>query len=571
MRRRRSFNRRRKSTWRLILSLIVVVVGIILYFLWQEFFLSHSKNIPLQGGIYTESTIGKINNLSPFASGRSFIDRDIQSLIFAGLLRYNPKTQVLESDLGELEKSEQGKVYTIKLKDNIYFSDGSEIDIADVIFTYDSIIKNPFFPNKDIRQAFEYVELNVVDERTISFKLLEQNVFFPYLLTYPIVPKKYLDNILIEEITDPNLPFNQNPIGAGPYVLKNIITEDGTLTRVFLERNPYYHKKKPYIPKLIFYIYSTVESLELRHQWSTVFSRIPYRNIKSFQKKLYDEYTRIDYRLPRFMGIFFNLDSPITKYPQMRKALTDILPDKELLETDWIGIDSPFFKKEIKSKSLSIGESEARRLLRDGGFPYNNEEERRTFADSGDLVTLKMVTSTKPASYSRMAQKIKKYWEDTLLLDVKLDILEPDAFQEALNKRTYDVVLYGQNFSNNADVLSVWHSSQAGRFNLSNLTREDVDFLIHEIRFSGADVDYQVLQDKLDELRPIKVLGTPKYGLLVGKELHGMDQKLENIWSFSDRFYNVESWSFKQGKGWDLKPHQSKYLEFIIWLWNGKN
>ncbi len=569
--RRRNRLHRRKFNWRIILFLSFLVTGIILFFLWKDFFLSHSKKIPQDGGIYTESTVGEIRNLSPFANDKTFVDQDLQSLIFAGLLKYNPKTKEFQSDLGTLEKSEQGKIYTVTLKDDIKFSDGSDVDIADVIFTYDTVLKNPFFYNKDLRQAFEYVELNVIDARTISFKLLEQNSFFPSLLTLPIVPKKYLDEVLIEEISDPNLPFNQNPVGAGPFIIKNILRENGNLTRVFLEANPYYHLHKPYIDQMVFYIYSDSKILENQHQWPTTFSRIPARNIKSFQKKLFDQYSRIDYTLPRFMGLFFNLDSAITKYPEMRKSLSEILPAEEFLEDDWKHISSPFFKPEIKSSNQTLDELTARKILRDNGFPYDNEQEKRVFSRSKELVTLKMITSTEPAVYSRMAQKVQKIWQESLLLDVQLEILEPQAFQKALSERTYDVVLYGQNFSNNADVLSVWHSSQTGRFNLSNLTREDVDFLIHEIRFSGADVDYQALQNKLDELHIIKVLGTPKYGLLVGKDLQNMDGQWASIWSFSDRFYNIYDWYFNETKDWDLKPHQSKYMEFILWLWNGKN
>lgn len=550
----------------------IVVFVILFSFLYHRFFVAHSQYVPAQGGIFTESTIGTIKNLNPLSPDQSLFDRDLSQLMFEGLLKYNPASGQIEDGLAEFRISEDSKTYFLTLKQSAQFQDGTPVTVEDVLFTFEAIIQNPAFSNKILRDAFEYVSLNVVDKNTIAFILPEQNIFFLSLLTTPILPQRPFQGALIEEVTDPDFPFNKNPIGTGPYKLKNIVPNDDGSFRVFLTANKYYYEGEPNVDQIVFYVYPSFEHLNVAHEWTTMFSKIPYVFNEQFEKKLTeaqldDTYQKREYLLPRFTALFYNLDRPLMGKPFLRDALGLVLDKDKVLEKEkgWKKIDSFFFFEGIDSWH-ETNFAQARRNMRDSGFPYNEALEIRTLGNTTDPVVLKMLTSTAPPVYSRFAQNIARTWEKELNIKVEIDILSNGEFQEALANRDYDVVLFGQNFSQNFDSLSTWHSSQSGGFNLSNLTHDDIDFLIGEVRFSGAQSDLFTLNDKLEDIAPALMLATPQYNFLVSEQLKGFSENFGKIRSHAERFSGIENWYFEEELDWNWPENKSRLWGFIKWL-----
>lgn len=553
----------------LLLLLFLISLVIFAGFSWQKFFSAHSKWVPKEGGIFTESIIGKTQNISPLSNKSSLFDLDLKQLLFTGLLQHNPTTGNIEDGLATLRISENGKTYFLTLKNSAKFSNGDPITIEDILFTYEEVIQNPNFENDALKNAFEYITLDVIDKQTIAFNLPEPNTYFSNLLTTPILYKKGYANAIVEEINDPEFPINKHPISTGPYVLKNIIYDNESLTRVFLERNKYFFAGKPFIEQIVFYVYSKFDYLKYDNRWTNMYAHLSVHEMNELESQLYEEYSRREYVLPRFMGIFFNLDKPFTGNPHLREALK-LSTDKDQIlgkEKGWSRIDSVFFFEGIEGWQ-SPDYSTARQLLRDKGFKYNKKEELRIYKNKP--VKLKMVTSTAPAIYSRLAQNIARIWEKELDIIVELDVLTPQDFQKTLQKRDYDLVLFGENFSENSDFLSIWHSSQSGKLNLANLTHPDIDFLIEEIRFTGAVSDLLDLDQKLNEINPVLPLATPKYYILADHDLLGFSKTFGKIRKHSERFFGIDKWHFEQKKDWDWPEHKSKFAGYFSWLFGGE-
>lgn len=553
----------------LSIGMFFVLFSFTAYF-WHQFFLDNSKFVPSDGGIYTEATVGRIKNLNPLAPNVSLLDRDLHRLIFSGLLKYNPKTRQIEGELAEFRVGEDGKSYDLTLKNSARFSDGTPVTTDDILFTYEERIQNPNFPNRALREAFEYIRIDVIDENTVSFMLPEQNIFFPALLTTPILPKHLLENAFVEELADPELPFNKNPIGAGPFKLKNIVPEDDGSLRVFLEKNEYYVGREALLNQIVIYIYPSIEALSTKHKWPTSFSHIPFAYIEKIKKELYDEYEEYEFLLPQFSGIFFNLDKEVISNLYFRKALYLGFDTEKLIENEWQRVNGPLFFEGIETNYQSGNFIAARKILRDANFVYDKKKDILTNGEGGPPVSIKMITTINPPAYSRMAQKIAKTWEEELNLVVDLQILDQDTFLSTLNIRDYDVVLFGQNFSQNFDTLSLWHSSQSNKLNLSNITREDIDLAISEIRFSGSRSDSIAFSEKLDHLTPAIIFATPKNQLLTSQKLKGFHESFGHVRSWSDRFWKVEDWYFYQERDWDWPNNRSKIIGFIQWIFSRK-
>ncbi len=323
----------------------------------------------------------------------------------------------------------------------------------------------------------------------------------------------------------------------------------------------------------MFYVFPSFEHLKLRYEWTTMFSKIPFARLEQlsaiFDKEVAGVYSQRRYLLPQWSGIFFNLDSesPVQN-PNFRQALFYTLDKDKTIEDGWNRIDSFFFFEGIENWH-ETDDTEARNILRDKGYPYHKDLETRTIGKEGAPIKIKMVTSIAPASYSRMAQQIARRWENELSIEVEVSVLEPIEFAQALIARDYDVLFFGQNFSYNFNSFATWHSIESGKSNLSNLTNDDIDFLIDEIHFAGAQSDKLALNQELSEINPAIPLATPDYRVLLSDSLKGF-QNFNQLRSHSDRFFGIENWSFYEEKAWDLDD-KVKVLEFIKWIFSGGN
>lgn len=566
--------------------IIIILVSIQISILWHRFFLDNSHLVPTKGGIYKEATIGRVKNLNPLAPNPTIFEQDLQALIFAGLQKYNPVSGEIENALADLSLSEDLRTYQLKLKTNARFQDGVPVTVRDVVFTYDKIIKDPDFENKDLKEIFEYVELKVIDGQTIAFTIPEPNVFFRSLLITPILPEKYFasafadletdaefENEGVYAITNEDYHFNRNPIGAGPFQFQQIVPQKDGVFKIFLEKNPYYYNGEPQIDQIVFYVYPNLESLKLHsvQERPHLFSQIPYVDISSLLQEDHPIfYVQKDFVLPRFTGIFFNTDSfPFMSNYAFRKSLLTSFPKEKIIEDGWKIINGPFFFRGIETNIYEKNYTMSRNILRDNGFPYNSDDETRTYGKDGEPIELTMIAPLEPAVYSRFASKLKQTWEKELSINIDLQVLDMTEFHEALRTRNYDMVIYGQDFTTTFDPTLIWHNSFVNHQNLSNLTVDEVDFLIDEIRSADTSDNFRQLSNKLDEIIPAIIFATPKYSYLRHQDLKGFDESFGQIRKYADRFFDVERWYFEEQLDWDVQkigPNQLKILSFIEWL-----
>jgi peptide/nickel transport system substrate-binding protein len=133
-------------------------------------------------------------------------------------------------------------VWTMKLRPNIKFSDGTPYDAAAVKFNYQRLA-DPAKTAQRAAQAQTIASMDVIDPLTLKLTLKTKNALFPYivaLIAFVGSPKA------INEIGDDK--FNNAPIGAGPFTLKSW-TRDSEMVLV---RNPnYWNAPLPYLDQVI--------------------------------------------------------------------------------------------------------------------------------------------------------------------------------------------------------------------------------------------------------------------------------------------------------------------------------
>jgi peptide/nickel transport system substrate-binding protein len=172
----------------------------------------------------------------------------VDSTIIESLFTQDPDTDKikLKPKLAEkMDVSENGLEITIKLKNNIYFSDGVPVTADDVIFTFRTIM-NPKIDCADIRNYMENItDVARLDEHTVKFILKER-----YWKTIETVGEFYVFPKHIYQFKNPD-EFNKrisNPVGSGPYIFERWDVGQ----QIVLKRNENYWGKKPNIKKIVF-------------------------------------------------------------------------------------------------------------------------------------------------------------------------------------------------------------------------------------------------------------------------------------------------------------------------------
>lgn len=550
---------------KIIITLCAIIVG--LFFVlqqWSKFFELYSVFVPKSGGTMSEATVGELAILNPLAPNATPLDQQLHKLLFAGLVEYNPVTGRTEPALATFKVSDDSKTYSFTLKESAQFNNGKKITTDDVIFTFQTLIQHPNFTNQYLSQAFKYVTIEAKNDRTITFILTEPNSYFLSYLTTPILSARRFSNILIEELFDPLYPGNRYPIGAGPYQLGNIVPEiDGSM-RIFLQRNSHYFKSTPYLNQIVVYVYPSIDRLLAAEQTFHSYNFSDEVTLRSLQKNLSSSHEYREYVLPRFVGLFFNTDTNLVSNTQLREALVVSTNKEKFIQknSDWNRIDSFFFYEGVDSwQEPNFGQ--ARNILRDNGYKLPAGKDLR-YQDETPII-LKLVTSVSPPLYSRLAQQIKQTWEDELSIQIDLDIVDKNNFSKVLTEKDYDILLYGVDFSENTNALSMWHSTQKDS-NLSNLTNETVDYLIDEVRVSGAQTDIFQLSQKLEDLAVGVPIATPRYGLLMSKDIRNFSDNFGKLRHHADQFFGAQNWYMEQKRVWDPQFEGNKIWKFLGFL-----
>lgn len=158
------------------------------------------------------------------------------SSIFHSILFKRDSNMEVANDLATGYKLSNDRLtWTVTMRDDVKFSDGTPLTAKDVVYSYDTARNNPD-SNVDLTMIDS---IQQVDDYTINFVLKSpQSTFIDKLMEIGIVPETI-------HKADPKA-YAKMPIGSGPYVLKQ--WDKGQ--QVVAERNENYYGDKPSFKKV---------------------------------------------------------------------------------------------------------------------------------------------------------------------------------------------------------------------------------------------------------------------------------------------------------------------------------
>lgn len=335
-------------------------------FLLINLYFKKTEIQPARGGKIILGEVGFPTFFNPIYSLSFDVDDSITELLFSGLLKYK-EGKIVPDLIEDYKVSEDGKVFEFSLKENIFWEDGKPITSDDVIFTIKAI-QNPEIKSP-LRTIWLGVEITKISDKSFKFSLKNPAAVFLENCTLKIIPKH-----LWEKIPPTNFPLsylNLEPLSSGPYKIEKILRDrEGKVIALDLVENEKYFGKKPFIPKISFLFFENEEKLinALKSGEIDGFPLITKQEIANFEI--------VNFKMPRYFGVFLNLERKIFSQKEVRQALNYGTNKREILKKA-IGnygeiVNSPIlpeifgFKKSEKNYVFDL--EKAKEILTQAGF-----------------------------------------------------------------------------------------------------------------------------------------------------------------------------------------------------------
>ncbi len=306
---------------------------------------SPASNIPSRGGTYREGIIGQPAFINPLYSVLNDPDRDLVSLIFSGLMKYNQNGDIVPDLAQSYKISDNGKVYEFTLKDNLFWQDGQPLTADDVVFTIKTI-QNPACQSP-LRASWFNIRVEKVSDQKVRFVLGQAYPNFLETATTKIIPQHIWEKTPAKSLAlataSPYLT-----IGSGPFQFENIQNNHGQVESLQLKANPYYYfRHHPYLSHVTFYFFPNQEELAKAAQLGKI-DGLMLSPATTFQNK--SKFKLYKLEVPQYFAVFFNPDqSNLLAQTSIRKALSYGINKKEIVNTIFHGeaipVESPLLPK----------------------------------------------------------------------------------------------------------------------------------------------------------------------------------------------------------------------------------
>lgn len=472
--------RRRIALWVLAIGVVIGATG--LQFWWYQDQYRTTANA--SDGTYAEAVLGPVDTLNPIFAKTS-AEESAGELLFSRLLTYD-KTGNLNFDLADSMKvSDDQKTYTLSIRADARWSDGTYVRARDVVFTV-GLLQN--VATRSTLTGWDDVKVAEVDDVTVAFTLPAVYAAFPHALRFlPILPEHTLRDVEPSQLRENS--FSTKPVGSGPFTIKLLQDVDDNAGRkiIHLARNDGYYSGAPKLSRIQLHVYKDADSIKKALATSEVnaASDLPVVTANSVNKERYTVENN-----PINSGVYalFNTQNGALQDQKVRQALqagtnTEVVRTSvsDKLPSLYLPIIASQLTGELPA-APSYNVERATKLLDEAGWKLDGSVRKK----EGKPLTLSIVTTKNP-DFEKALDVLSEQWR-ALGITITTNIVDPDdpsqnVAQTILQPRQYDVLLYQLTIGGDPDVYAYWHSSQiTDGFNFSNYKSVNADDALSSAR-----------------------------------------------------------------------------------------
>lgn len=537
--------RRHVIGWLVLVGVLIAGVGIQLNWFQR----SYSTNAPAIGGTYAEAALGPLDTLNPIYATTS-AEFSASKLLFSSLYDYD-STGHLRGDIAKsMKMDDEGKVYTVSLRQDVKWHDGERLTAEDVVFTVNTI-KNPI--TRSTIKGWQGIEVKEVDDYTVRFTSPSPNASFKLALTFPILPKHALDTVPPSLLRENG--FGQNPVGSGPFKNRLLQIVDMTSGRkiAHMSANRDYYRGAPKLSRFQLHVYGTTDEIAkaLRTSEVSAAADVAAGSVAGIDKERYDVISR-----PINNGVYalFNTRQEILQDKAVRQALqaaTNAAAIRASVSPDVAALDLPFINGQLTGSDVpkrpAYDVVKAADMLEQAGWKKQADGKR---AKDGRPLQLRILT-LKDSGYEKALETLAQQWRG-VGVSIDAEILDPTdrAVSERLQSRNFDVLLYTLQLAD-PDIYAYWHSSQSSQrlLNLSSYADAAAD---DALASAHSILDPELRNAKYISFAKQWLQDAPAIGLyqpvayyVHAKTSQSMDPTMHLI-STRDRYADVLYWTADQ-------------------------
>lgn len=488
---------------------------------------------------FVASSIGDARRLNPLIANDS-ASGTINDQIFSGLVKYDKNIKLI-GDLAERwDVSPDGRTITFRLRKGVEWHDGAPFTAEDCLFTYQRLM-DPKVATPYGSSYMDVAKAEAVD--TYTFRVTYKKPFSPALESWSmgVIPKHLLEGKDIN--TD---AFNRQPVGTGPYKLKEWIAGQ----KIVLEANERYFEGRPNIDLYLYRIIpdSTTMFQELLSGGVDMMGLNPLQYLrKSESRRIKENYRKFRYPANAFTYMGYNLKSPLFADKKVRQALAYGIDRQSIIDGVLLGIGRPCtgpfsyvsWAYNPKVQPYPYDPGRAKRMLEEAGWKDVNGD--GILEKDGRPFHFTILTNQGNGERIRASEIIQQNFKK-VGIDAKIRVMEWQAFLEQIDKRSFDAIILGWSMSRDPDLYDIWHSSKTGKgeYNFIGYNNPEVDRLLVQGRrvFSVKErkkIYYRIHEILADE-QPYAFLYVPDATPIVHKRFKGIEVAPLGI------MYNFNQW-----------------------------
>jgi len=509
---------------------------------------------PANGGTYIESVGGYPQSLNPLLSFYNDADSDVVALVFSGLTRIGMSGAV-EPDLAtgwDIDPS--GITYTFSLNTGVLWHDGYYFTADDVLFTV-NLLQDPDYPGRpDIGALWRSVQASKLNDYTVQFVLQEPYAPFLDYTTVGLLPRHRLNNIRAADL--PNLDFNRQPVGTGPFRLAEVQTEQGQVTMLTFKRFPRYYGPEPYLENIILCFYPTARAAYEAYQDGAVegVARITLDILpQAFANpdlKLHSAETS------EMVMLYFNglvTDTLPFNDTQVRQALFYALDRQAIVDTVLMGqaiipqtplLPGTWAYNTTDVPAYTYNPQQALDILNRAGWRRTTTEEPLRNAQGIPLAFTLMASNDEQDL--AVAREIVRQWA-RVGVSTTVQAVPSLALSGLLESRSYEAALVHLILPGDPDPYTLWHETQAlpgqGQ-NYTGFQNRRISEIIEQARITVNPAQRLALYQEYQQLFMAEVpalpLYVPVYTYAIDVRVNG--DQMGPLMRTGDRFRTIADW-----------------------------
>lgn len=543
-------NKLNSSVWRFVIAWVSLFVLLIGSLVGQNLVLSgyYQHYVPAPGGIFTEGIVGSFNNANPLYAS-SEVDKTVSKLLFAGLLKYDDKQQLVGDLADKWSVDAKGTTYTVTLRPHLTWQDGQPLTADDVVYTYKAL------QNPDAQSPYESswhgITVAKVNARTVTFTLPNVLASFPQNLMNGIVPAHLLAKVPMSDLR--SIDFNTaNPIGSGPFMWRKLQVSgtglDQAEEQIALTPFSGYYAGEPKLKSFIVHVFATRHAMEDSYTHGQLTAMV--------NPSVDTPANAINYNLVLSAAtmVFFKTSSGVLSDKVVRGALVKATDTDQIITK--LGYGTKAVREPLLQGQLGYDKSyvqpgfdpaAAQTALDQAGWVMGKNGIR---AKAGQALSFNLTASDTP-EYAAVSRQLALQWRK-IGVQANVQLEDPENFQSVLTNHSYDAVLYGITIGPDPDVFVYWDSSQgtvlaANRLNLSEYKSSAADAALESGR-TRLDpvlraVKYKPFLQAWQQDSPALGLYQPRLRIVANTKIYGLDE--HQITNSTDALNNVQNWMIR--------------------------